>query len=258
MKHFVMTISDKGGAGKSAMARLLADYFCHKNLPALLVDGDGEIGAMAKHYGERDQNGRLKKHQTPGIGVLHFALHGQQSDREKIATVLDHGADLVLCDFPAAGLTVLEQLQASVGLLDDIKSEGYTPVFINPITPFSSSMRTVKRMIGMGGIDSEYIVIKNNMFADGEEDWLVWSGCEEAGIKPSGGKNALAEVGGIEIEIPKLRLGAMSLIDEFNLTFQAACNDMRLPRYHRKYTQIWRKSCHQTLDQIAEKIGVKK
>lgn len=258
MKHFVMTISDKGGAGKSAIARLIADYFFVTKTQALLVDGDGEIGAMAKHYGERDDNGRLKKQQTPGIGVLHFALHGQQSDKEKIATVLDYGAELVLVDFPAAGLTVLEQLQASVGLLDDIKSEGYTPTFINPITPFSSSMRTVKRMIGIGGNDSEYIVIKNNMFAEGAEDWIVWEGSEEAGIKPSGGKNALMQVGGIEIELPKLRLGAMSLIDEFNLTFETACNDMRMPRYHRKYTQIWRKSCHQILDQIAEKIGVKK
>lgn len=258
MKRFVMTISDKGGAGKSAIARLIADYFFVTKMKALLVDGDGEVGQLAKFYAERDENGRIKKQQTPGIGVLHFALHGQQSDREKIATVLDHGADLILCDFPAAGLTVLEQLQASVGLLDDIKAEGYKPVFVNPITPFAASMRTVKRMINMGGSDSEYIVMKNNMFTEGAEDWIVWDGCEEAGITPSGGKNALAQVGGIEIELPKLRLGAMSLIDEFNLTFEAACNDRRMPRYHRKYTQIWRKSCHETLDQIAEKIGVKK
>lgn len=258
MKHFVMTISDKGGAGKSAIARLIADYYLATKTPALLVDGDGEVGQLAKFYAERDGNGRIKPKQIPGVGVLHFALHGQQSDREKIATVLDHRADLVLCDFPAAGLTVLEQLQASVGLLDDIKAEGYKPVFVNPITPFAASMRTVKRMIGLGGIDSEYIVIKNNMFAEGDEDWIVWSGCEEAKIKPSSGKNALAEIGGIEIELPKLRLGAMSLIDEFNLTFETACNDIRMPRYHRKYTQIWRKSCHATLDQIAEKIGVKK
>lgn len=258
MKHFVMTISDKGGAGKSAIARLIADYIFVRKTQALLVDGDGEVGQLSKHYGERDENGRIKKQQTPGVGVLHFALHGQQSDREKIATVLDYGANLVLCDFPAAGLTILEQLQASVGLLDDIKAEGYKPVFINPITPFAASMRTVKRMINMGGNDSEYIVFKNQCFADGPEDWTVWNGCAETNIKPSGGKNALAEIGGIEIELPKLRLGAMSLIDEFNLTFEAACNDMRMPRYHRKYTQIWRKSCHQTLDQIAEKIGVTK
>jgi hypothetical protein len=258
MKHFVMTISDKGGAGKSAMARLIADYIFVTKVPALLVDGDGEVGQLAKFYAERDENGRIKKQQTPGIGVLQFGLHGQQSDREKIATVLDHGANLVLCDFPAAGLTVLEQLQDSVGLLDDIKAEGYKPVFINPITPFAASMRTVKRMINMGGNDSEYVVVKNNMFADGDDDWIVWNGSEESKIKPSGGKKALAEVGGIEIELPKLRLGAMSLIDEFNLTFEAACNDMRMPRYHRKYAQLWRKSCHETLDQIAEKIGVKK
>lgn len=258
MKRFVMTISDKGGAGKSAMARLIADYFFVTKTPALLVDADGEVGQLAKFYAERDENGRIKKQQTPGVGVIRYALHGQQSEKEKIATVLDYGADLILVDFPAAGLTLMEQLQNSVGLLDDIKSEGYTPVFVNPINPFAASMRTVKRMISMGGIDSEYIVIKNNMFADGAEDWIVWDGCEETGIKPSSGKNALAQVGGIEIELPKLRLGAMSLIDEFNLTFETACNDMRLPRYHRKYTQLWRKSCHQTLDQIAEKIGVKK
>jgi len=258
MKQFVIVISDKGGAGKSAVSRLIADYLVENKTPAVLVDGDGEVGQLVKFYGERDENGRLKSKQTPGAGVMQFALHGSEADREKITSILDLNASLIVCDFPAAGLNVLEKLQKSLGLIDDIKSEGYTPVFINPITPFAASMRTVKRMITLGGAGCEFVVIKNHMFADGDDDWVVWNGDDAAKIAPSGGKKVLAEFGGTELELPKLRLGAMSLIDEFSLRFSDACHDSRMPRYHRKYVQLWRKSGFEMLDKIAGKIGVKK
>lgn len=255
-KRFVMTISDKGGSGKSVSARTIADFYREKGVKALLVDGDGEVGQLLKFEGERDAAGKLIHPQKPYSGVLAFALHGSKSDREKIATVLDHSADLVLCDFPAAGLTVLEQTNAAFGFLDDIKAEGYRPVFINPITPFAASMRTVKRMISLGGPDCDYIVLRNEQFTEGPEDWIVWDGAEDAQIRPSSGKKALADVGGVELTLPRLRSGAMALIDEFNLRFEAACNDQRMPRYHRKYVQIWRKACHAALEKISDKLGV--
>jgi len=258
VKRFVMTISDKGGSGKSVTARLLADYYRANNVNVMLIDGDGEVGQLLKGYGQRDETGRLLSQQTPGIGVLHFALHGSKSDREKIATVLDHGADLVLCDFPAAGLTVLEQSNDAFGFLDDIKAEGYRPVFVNPITPFAASMRTVKRMTTIGGADSDYIVFRNEMFTEGQEDWIVWDGSEDGVIRPSSGKKTLADVGGYELDLPRLRSGAMALIDEFNLTYADACTDTRMPRYHRKYAQIWRKACHDRFDTIAGVLGVTK
>lgn len=258
MKRFVMTISDKGGSGKSVVARLLADYYISNNTPVMLVDGDGEVGQLLKFHGQRDASGRLESKQTPGVGVLQFALHGSKIDREKIATVLDYSADLVLCDFPAAGLTVLDQTNAAFGFLDDIKTEGYRPVFVNPITPYAASMRTVKRMTQLGGSDSDYIVLRNEMFTEGPEDWIVWNGSDDGSIRPSGGKKTLSEIGGIEIDLPRLRAGAMALIDEFNLSFHAASTDTRMPRYHRKYTQLWRKSCHERLDKIASILGVEK
>ncbi len=259
MKRFVMTISDKGGSGKSVTARKLADYYrANGRDDVLLVDGDGEVGQLLKFYGERDANGRITAKQTPGVGVLAFALHGGKTDREKISTVLDHGAETVLVDFPAAGLTVLEQTNEAFGFLDDIKAEGYRPVFINPITPFAASMRTVKRMIQLGGQDSDYIVLRNEMFTEGPEDWIVWDGSEDSQILPSGGKAALAAVGGMELDLPRLRAGAMALIDEFSLTFDTACADPRMPRYHRKYVQIWRKACHERLDKIAHLLGIVK
>lgn len=255
-KRFVMTISDKGGSGKSVAARVLADYYTANSVDALLVDGDGEVGQLLKYHGRRDGDGRLVE-QRPGDGVLSFALHGERTDREKIATVLDHGAPLVLCDFPAAGLTVLEQVQGAFGFLDDIKSEGYTPTFINPITPFAASMRTVRRMIDLGGPDDcDYVVFLNQQFVEGPEDWIVWTGSDDGSIKPSSGRKALADAGGIELDLPRLRSGAMALIDEFSLTFEAACSDTRLPRYHRKYAQIWRKACHERLDTIKTRIGL--
>lgn len=258
MKRFVMTISDKGGSGKSVTARLLADYYHACGVAPFMVDGDGEVGQLLKHYGERDTAGRVASQQNPGVGVLKFALHGSKSDREKVATVLDHGAELILCDFPAAGLTVLEQSNEAFGFLDDIKSEGYRTVFVNPITPFAASMRTVKRMTQMGGTDSDYIVLRNEQFTEGPEDWIVWDGAEDGSIRPSGGKKALADAGGVELNLPKLRAGAMALIDEFNLTFEDACTDARMPRYHRKYVQIWRKACHAHLNAIANTLGVSK
>lgn len=256
MKHFVMTISDKGGSGKSVVARLLADFYAANDAQPTLVDGDGEVGQLLKFYGRREDSGKLSGVQKPGDGVLAFALHGGKTDREKIATVLDHGSELVLCDFPAAGLTVLEQTQDAFGFLDDIKAEGYRPVFVNPITPFAASMRTVKRMTQLGGPDCEYIVFRNEQFTEGDEDWIVWNGSEDGSIKASAGRKVIEDVGGVELDLPRLRSGAMALIDEFSLTFEAACGDQRMPRYHRKYVQLWRKACHERLDTIKARLGL--
>lgn len=256
MKRFVMTISDKGGSGKSVMARLLADWYASKGVKVLLVDGDGEVGQLVRFHGARDEQGRLIQPQPKYEGVLQYSMHGGITDREKIANVLDIGAELVLVDFPAAGLQVLEQTNAAFGFLDDIKEEGYKPVFVNPITPFAASMRTVKNMVAIGGTDAEYIVFKNQMFADGAEDWVVWNGSEEDGIKPSGGKSELARVGGVELDLPKLRIGAMALIDEYRLTFaQAQEPEGKLPRYFRRGVQMWRRDVFSIFDSIAERLG---
>ncbi len=48
--HFIG--GEKGGVGKSVVARLLAQYWIDRRLPFAGVDGDASHGALVRHYGD--------------------------------------------------------------------------------------------------------------------------------------------------------------------------------------------------------------
>ena len=48
--HFIG--GEKGGVGKSVVARLCAQYFIDRALPFLALDADGSHGALLRHYAD--------------------------------------------------------------------------------------------------------------------------------------------------------------------------------------------------------------
>ena len=48
--HFVG--GEKGGVGKSVVARLLAQYFIDRQLPFVALDADGSHGSLLRHYAD--------------------------------------------------------------------------------------------------------------------------------------------------------------------------------------------------------------
>lgn len=253
MKHFVMVLTDKGGTGKSMLTRAIADRYARDSIKALLIDGDGEVGQLFQFYCRVDEKGKPVK-QSAGNGVLTMRFTGDEKERDKLFAMIDYDLPVVLVDMPAASLTALAKMDAEVGFFDELNRSGYRLTLINVLSPFQSSTRTVKQMIDLAGKKADYVAVINRWFGD-NEDFYMWLG--DSNNPPSQGRKMLPDIGGIEIELPKIQTGVLVAMDDLMLTFSDACESPSLSRPHRSRLIRWMKDTDIQLDKISHLIGLK-
>ena len=61
--HFIG--GEKGGGGKSVVARVLAQWFVDKSIPFAAVDGELSQGALIRYYGDFTQSADLPPPRAP-------------------------------------------------------------------------------------------------------------------------------------------------------------------------------------------------
>ena len=252
MKRFVMVSGDKGGTGKSLMARALADRIRREQYDALLIDGDGEVGNLFQFYATLDENGEPVADQMPD-GVVPIRFTGPERERDQLLAAVDLGRSLILADMPAASLTQLKQFDSDTGFFAELTCADYRATLVNVLSPFSASTRTVREMIELAGEQADYVVAINPWFGD-REDFFMWYGNATCSASP--GRTMLAESGGIEIALPKLQAGVLVAIDELLLTFSAAREDTRLTTPQRSRLHRWMQAVDAEFDQAAEYLGL--
>src|SRR3954453_87629 len=98
--HFVG--GEKGGVGKSVVARLLAQYFIDRDLPFVALDADGSHGALLRYYGSYTRPVDLTRVESADE-ILALAIDGQHR---------------VLVDLPAQSDRTLAAWIAEAGVLD--------------------------------------------------------------------------------------------------------------------------------------------
>ncbi|MDB5832257.1 MAG: cobalamin biosynthesis protein CobQ [Caballeronia sp.] len=252
MKRFVMVCGDKGGTGKSLMARALADRLRREQRDVLVIDGDGEIGNLYQFYAQIDEQGEPVPDQIEN-GVVPIRFTGPERERDQLLAAVDLGRPLIVADMPAASLTQLKQFDSDTGFFAEIVHHGYRPTLVNVLSPFSASTRMVREMIEMAGKQADYVVAINQWFGD-REDFFMWYG--NANNAPNPGKAMLQEFGGIEIALPKLQEGVLVAIDDLMLTFSDAREDTRLTTPQRSRLHRWMRAVDAELDEIAEYLGL--
>jgi hypothetical protein len=252
MKLFVMVCGDKGGTGKSLMARALADRIRREQRDVLMIDGDGEIGNLFQFYAKLDEQGEPASDQIQN-GVVPIRFTGPERERDQLLAAVDLSCPLIVADMPAASLTHLKQFDSDTGFFTELARSGYRPTLVNVLSPFSASTRTVGEMIELAGKQADYVVAVNQWFGD-REDFFMWYG--NANNAPSPGKAMLLEFGGIEIALPKLQAGVLVAIDDLMLTFSDAREDTRLTTPQRSRLHRWMQAVDAELDEVAEYLGL--
>lgn len=236
MKRFVIVLTDKGGTGKSTLTRVLADYLQRKNETVCLVDGDGEVGQLFEFYCATDVSGKMLK-QTATNGVLNVRVAGSSKERDGMLQLIDHGANTVLVDMPAASIQLLKKLDDETGFFAELQRAGYRPTLINVLTPYKASTRTVKLMIDHWNGQSDFVAVVNRWFGD-DDDFFLWKG-DGAGAPESKGRTLLKQIGGIEIDLPKVSSGVMVAVDAAMLKFKDATTSEKLTRAQRSRLRKW-------------------
>lgn len=219
-RRVILMTSEKGGVGKSAASRLLAETLKSERADVMLVDGDGGVGQLVQFLGARDiATGRLLDPQ-PSHGVHVFGFHGGEASRDRLLDLLEGAsAGVVLVDLPATSLSGLAAMEATLDLSGMLAGLGFALTIATVITPYRASVANVTTALAAFP-NVDHVVIRNRGLGQDDDDWDLWSS--------SNARKAAEKSEAVVVDIPFLKTGILVRLDASNCRF-AAGDSIALP-----------------------------
>jgi len=219
---------EKGGVGKSVMARVLAQYFIDRNMKFVGVDADNSHGALLRYYSEFTQPADLET----------FASVDQILDRAL-------GSDRrVLVDLPAQSARLLERWMTAGDVPSYALQMGVSLVFWHVSDGGFDSVNELERVSSMFGAPMTYVVVKN-----------LGRSTDFSQLDESEAFEALMSRGGRSMALPPLDAATMYQVDRFGSSFWAAVHasegENSLMPMQRRRVERWLGECFGALDQQA-------
>ena len=141
--HFVG--GEKGGVGKSVLARVLAQYYIDKGKPFTAFDADLSHGALVRYYGDYSQ--------PVDIGNFESA--------DQIAEVCaEQGCD-VLVDLAAQSARNVDRWMAESGLIEFASEMGLVVTLWHVMDDGSDSVRLLDKTLATYGAGPQYVIVRN-------------------------------------------------------------------------------------------------
>ncbi|HYQ01433.1 MAG TPA: hypothetical protein VER96_22325 [Polyangiaceae bacterium] len=195
MSHIHFVGGEKGGVGKSVVARLLAQWFIDRALPFAAVDGDLSHGALVRMYADYSQPVDL-------------------ANPESADQIVDRalGADRrVLVDLPAQSVRTLHNWLSEANVFAFAKEAGIRMSFWHVTDGGFASVGEIERSLDLFGDRFEHKVVRNfgrsKNFTQFDE---------------SKAKQKLDQLAGKIIDLPELDAQAMFKVDRLGASFWGA------------------------------------
>ena len=215
MSHIHFVGGEKGGVGKSVVARAVAQYFIDRAIPFAGVDGDLSHGALVRAYSD-------------------YTQPVDMSDPNSADQIIDRalGSDRrVLIDLPAQSLRSLSTWLTEANVFGFAKEMGLRMSFWHVSDGGFASVGEIERALDVFGSRFEHKVVKNlgrsKNFSQFEE---------------SAAKRRLDLLGGKTIELPELDASAMHKIDRLGSSFWGAVHSAdpdALRPLERQRVRLW-------------------
>lgn len=227
--HFVG--GEKGGVGKSVLARVLAQYFIDRSLSFTAVDADASHGALLRYYADYAQPADLEVFDSADQ-IMDRAL---ASDRR------------VLVDLPAQSARALERWLAASDVLAFAQEMSVKLVFWHVTDGGFDSVALLRSGVELAqGNDIRRCVVAKNFgrsvsFAQFDE---------------SPERARLLETGGRIINLPPLDPATMYKIDRQGSSLWAAIHaveaDGGLSAMERRRARLWLEQCYREIDVLKD------
>lgn len=211
-KAIILVGGDKGGVGKSTVARAIADYFFAKGISFSGFDGDDTNPTFLRFV---EGSGRIHTKSVKGFEPL---INGLESD-----------ATHQLVDLGAGTSIMLSQFCDQTGFLDLAKEYGARILIVFVLAPSADSINLLKTLAEQYGDRVTYIIARSNSTSG---TWDLWESSKAR-------KRLLDELKAVEITIPMLDAESFSLVDRYSLRWASAVSDKRLPLACRSYIHRW-------------------
>jgi hypothetical protein len=227
--HFIG--GEKGGVGKSVVARLLAQYWVDRSAAFAGVDGDLSHGALLRHYGDFSQSVDLANPESADQ-ILDRALGSERR---------------VLVDLPAQSARALKSWIFGANVLGLARELGADVTFWHVTDGGFASVGQVEQALELYGDRAQHIVVKNHARSK-----------DFSQLDASPARNKLDALSGKVMDLPELDATAMYKIDSAGLSFWAGANTTQgehaLRPLERERVKLWLSRCYAQLDQLGTAV----
>ncbi|HEY5809311.1 MAG TPA: hypothetical protein VIT67_15155 [Povalibacter sp.] len=224
--HFIG--GEKGGVGKSLVARVLAQYLIDQQRPFKGFDTDKSHGALLRFYAA---------YASPVVIDRYEAL-------DQLIEVATESPQSVVVDLAAQTHGFLVRWIEDSGLLGFADEVGVTLTYWHVMDAGRDSVDLLGKLLDLYGPRLKLVVVLNEVRGD-QFDIL----------KTSGELERAASLGAVVIRLPKLQDATMQKIDQFSSSFWAAtqASDKAatgLGMLERQRVKVWLHKAYQQLESI--------
>lgn len=223
--HFIG--GEKGGVGKSTLARLLSQYFIDRDQRHVAFDADQSHATLTRHYADFTQAVAL-------------------DDFESTDSIMEQAIDLdaaVVVDLPAQSQRHLDQWIEDSGVLELCEETGVPLIYWYVVDGGPDSVQLLGNFLDKyAGVLKPVVVCNHGCGTDFSDIHAVMQKREES-----------AQQALIRIELPALHAGTMHKIEKMNLSFWAAINlkdkgTQHLGMMERQRAKVWLKKAYAAFD----------
>jgi len=220
---------EKGGVGKSVVARLLAQYFIDRELPFLGFDSDRSHGALLRFY---------EGYASPVVVDRYESLDAV------IEAAVAEPTRRVLVDLAAQTHEPLARWIDESGLLELAAESGVTLRYWHVMDSGRDSVDLLTKLLDRYGDQLSYVLVLNELRGD---DFSI--------LKGSGVLDRALALGAKVVPLRKLHDGSMRKIDASSASFWAAARTGDegvggLGLMERQRVRTWLKGAYQALDAV--------
>ncbi|AXQ27813.1 mobilization protein [Solimonas sp. K1W22B-7] len=221
--HFIG--GEKGGVGKSLMARLMAQYLIDRQLPFLGFDSDGSHGALLRFYAD---------YASPVV------IDDYASLDKVVEAAVDDPQRRIIVDLAAQTQRPLVRWMEESGMLELAREFGITVRYWHVMDSGRDSVDLLAKLLDRFGAQLDYTLVLNQLRG---EDFDI--------LEASGQKERALALGAKLVSLPKLHDAAMTRIDARSTSFWAAANDgVGLSLMERQRVRVWLAKAYAELEQV--------
>lgn len=231
MSHIHFIGGEKGGVGKSVVARLLAQRFIDRSLPFAALDADRSAGALLRYYGEYTQPVDLAASDSADQ-IMDRALGANRR---------------VLVDLPAQSAHQMWDWFSGANVLEFAREAGIRLSFWHVSDGGFASISAIDRALTLFGDRVEHVLVKNHGRS------RDFSQLEQSAVR-----GRLNELSAKTLELPELDPNAMYAIDRVGSSFWASVHRAEgegvLRPLDRQRVKLWLERCSRELDAIDDAL----
>jgi hypothetical protein len=225
--HFVG--GEKGGVGKSVVARVLAQRFIDRGQPFAGIDADRSAGALLRYYSEYTQPVDLGSVESADE-IMDRALGSERA---------------VLVDLPAQSARSLFDWFAGANVFDFAREVGVGLSFWHVTDGGFASVGQIELALGLLGDRVRHFLVRNR-----------GRGKDFSQLEQSAALHKLAELSGKVLDLPELEAASMFAIDRMGTSFWAAIHradgEGTLKPLDRQRVKLWLGQCYAALERVGE------